>query len=195
MSSNQPFKLPDVGGIDPNRLGLYGNYNNNNKQNKGPDYINNSNNRKGRDPFSRISFTTGVIYLSTFTGGACYGLVEGWKSAVNPSLKVRLNSTLNAVSRRGSNLGNAGGVVAFIHTAVTCICEEFKVDYYLGHPISIPMIAGAITGGSYKSSVGLRGAAVASIVGSGISCTYWYLTTTEMYWSLINSTSRKSPRY
>jgi len=192
MSSERPFKLPDVGGIDPNRLGLYGS--NNKKQSKEPDYIY-SNNRKGRDSFGRITFSTGVVYLSAFTSGACYGLVEGWRSAVNPSMKVRLNSTLNAVSRRGSNLGNAGGVIAFIHTAATCACEEFKVDYYLGHPISIPIISGALTGGLYKSSVGFRGVAVASIVGSGISCAYWFLTNTEMYWFLINSTSRRAPRY
>jgi import inner membrane translocase subunit TIM23 len=110
-------------------------------------------------------------------------------------MKVRLNSTLNAVSRRGSTIGNAGGVIAFLHTAVTCACEEFKVDYYMGHPISIPIISGAVTGGLYKSSVGVRGAAVASIVGSGLSCAYWMFTQTDMYWFLINSTSRRSPRF
>ena len=82
-----------------------------------------------------------------------------------------------------------------MHTVVTCSCEEFNIDYYSGHPITIPIIAGAVAGGLFKSSVGLRGAIVASIVGSGMSSAYWYLTTTEIYLSLINSTSRKSQRY
>jgi hypothetical protein len=104
MSSERPFSytIPDVGGIDPRKLG-YG------SKNADPDYI--PYNARGRDTMGRVFFNTGVLWLGGFGGGAAYGLVEGWRGAASPNLKIRVNSVMNAMSRRGSTIGNALGVI------------------------------------------------------------------------------------
>ncbi len=103
------YTLPDVSGIDMNKLG-YGRANNNSgKQKKDPDYI--INNTKGRDIGARLFFNTGVFWLGGFTAGGLYGSLDGWKNAANPSMKIRINSVLNGLSKTGSFLGNNLGVV------------------------------------------------------------------------------------
>ena len=104
---NQIF-IPDVGRIDPNKIGsIYGIPSRNGSRE--PDYI--PYNNRGRDIMGRLFFNTGTCWLGAFAGGGCYGFVEGWRGAANPNFKIRFNSVMNAVSRRGSTLGNAVGVI------------------------------------------------------------------------------------
>lgn len=93
--------IPDVGNIDLGKL--------NRPKTSQPDYI--PYNSKGRDAFGRISFNTGVLWLGGFVGGGTYGFVEGWKGAASPNYKIRFNSIMNAVSKRGSYLGNSLGII------------------------------------------------------------------------------------
>jgi hypothetical protein len=97
--------IPDVGNIDLNKI-----YRQRKPTSTGPDYIP-YNQRRGRDFYSRLSFNTGIFWLSGFTMGGAYGFVEGWNKAANPTFKIRFNSVLNEFSRRGSNLGSNLGII------------------------------------------------------------------------------------
>jgi hypothetical protein len=103
------FKLPDLSGIDMNKINGGGYGGGNNGKRSEPEYI--MNNAKGRDIMPRMFLNTGMFWLGGFAAGGVYGLGEGWKTAAAPVLKVRVNSVLNAVSRRGSNLGNNLGLL------------------------------------------------------------------------------------
>ena len=100
MSSGGFGTIPDVGNIDMSKLG---------KKGGGPDYI--PYNAKGRDSFGKISFNTGVFWLGGFVGGGAYGFAEGWRGATSSNYKIRMNSVMNAVSKRGSLYGNTLGLV------------------------------------------------------------------------------------
>lgn len=109
MSNNQRggFEIPDVGNIDVKKLSpLYGAP----AGKQGPDFIT-SQNKRGRDTYGQLVFNTGVTWLGAFTLAGIYGGIEGLRGAANPSFKVKMNSVMNGISRRGSVAGNAFGVV------------------------------------------------------------------------------------
>lgn len=93
--------LPDYRGVDINKLYR--------QPAQGPEFI--PYNKRGRDFYGRLSFNMGVFWLGGFTGGGLYGFVEGWRNAASPSYKIRFNSVMNAVSRRGALLGSSLGVL------------------------------------------------------------------------------------
>mmetsp|Transcript_18027 Transcript_18027/g.30294 ORF Transcript_18027/g.30294 Transcript_18027/m.30294 type:complete len:195 (-) Transcript_18027:294-878(-) len=154
--------IPDVGNIDINKISKKG----------GPDYIQHSN--RGRDPFARLSFNTGIFWLGGFLGGGAYGFVEGWRSASSPNYKIRFNSVMNAFSKRGSAVGNSLGIIAFLHTTSVAILDLAEVERYINTPVTTPALAGMMTGVIYKSTRGPRAAALAGAIGGGISCVYWF---------------------
>lgn len=99
--------LPDYRGIDVNQVNpLYGKPS---QRAKGPEFI--PYNKRGRDFYGRLSFNMGVLWLGGFTAGGAYGFVEGWRNAASPTYKIRFNSVMNAVSKRGASLGSSLGVV------------------------------------------------------------------------------------
>lgn len=95
-----PFSLPDVSKIDLNKIS---------PKNSEPDYIPFS--KGGRDFYGQASFNTGVFWLGGYVFGGAYGFVEGWRTAANPSFKIRFNSVMNAFNKRGSRAGNALGII------------------------------------------------------------------------------------
>ena len=188
----RPIFIPDVGRIDPRSLG-------GRATNKEPDYI--PFNTRGRDFMGRLFFNTGVCWLGGFGGGSGYGFVEGWRSAANPNMKIRFNSVMNAMSRRGSIAGNSLGIIgeycicsfsllcfsfsdivtashittiAFYHTCLVEVADQLQLENITGIPAITPAFAGFATGGLYKCTAGVRGAALAATIGSVVSCVYWY---------------------
>ena len=107
-SDGRGFTLPDVSGIDIGKIGGY-NQQNSGKKKSEPDFI--MNNAKGRDIGSKLFLNTGTFWLGGFAAGGLYGFAEGWRSAASPSLRIRINSVLNGISKRGSFLGNNLGVL------------------------------------------------------------------------------------
>ncbi|KAJ1429013.1 hypothetical protein B484DRAFT_449594 [Ochromonadaceae sp. CCMP2298] len=162
---SDPFSIPDVGNIDIGKLSRPP------KGGAGPDYIPYS--PRGRDSFARVSFNTGVAWLSGFLGGGAYGFAEGWRNASSPNYKIKMNSILNASSKRGSNAGNALGILVFMHTASVALLDLAEAEKYIDHYLTVPVLSGVITGGLYKSTKGPRAAALAAVIGAGASCTYF----------------------
>lgn len=114
-----------------------------------------------------LCYGTGITYLSALTLGGAWGLQEGLRRSAGQPPKLRLNSVLNAVTRRGPFLGNSAGVIA-----ITYNCFNSGIGYIRGkHDSANTIAAGALSGMIFKSTRGLRpmlisGGIVASAAGA-----------------------------
>ncbi|KAF2481653.1 Tim17/Tim22/Tim23/Pmp24 family-domain-containing protein [Neohortaea acidophila] len=119
-----------------------------------------------------LCYGTGVTYLTALSMGGTWGLVEGL-NRLPPTAppKLRLNSALNAITRRGPFLGNSAGVIALMYNGINS-----TIGYYRGkHDTMNSIMAGGISGMVYKCTRGPRpmlisGGIVASLAGT------WALT-------------------
>ncbi|KAL9058934.1 MAG: hypothetical protein Q9162_001492 [Coniocarpon cinnabarinum] len=115
-----------------------------------------------------LCYGTGVTYLSALSIGGAWGLAEGLsKTPAAAPPKLRLNSVLNAVTRRGPFLGNSAGVIAMVYNGFNS-----TLGYYRGkHDATNSLAAGGLSGMLFKSTKGLRpmltsGAMVATAAGA-----------------------------
>ncbi|OLN81686.1 Mitochondrial import inner membrane translocase subunit tim23 [Colletotrichum chlorophyti] len=114
-----------------------------------------------------LCYGTGVTYLTALSIGGAWGLQEGLRRSVNQPPKLRLNSVLNAVTRRGPFLGNSAGVVAITYNILNS-----GIGYLRGkHDAANTIVAGALSGMVFKSTRGVRpmlisGGIVASVAGA-----------------------------
>ncbi|KAL2164431.1 hypothetical protein VTH06DRAFT_3647 [Thermothelomyces fergusii] len=113
-----------------------------------------------------LCYGTGTTYLTGLTIGGAWGLQEGLRKSVGEPPKLRLNSVLNSITRRGPFLGNSVGVIAICYNCI---------NSYLGHlrgknDAANTIAAGALSGMLFKSTRGLRqmaisGGIVATVAG------------------------------
>lgn len=115
-----------------------------------------------------LCYGAGVTYLSALTLGGTWGMIEGLRrSPTSAPPKIRLNSVLNSVTRRGPFLGNSAGIIAMVYNGINS-----TIGYYRGrHDSANSIVAGALSGMLFKSSRGLRpmmisGGLVASAAGA-----------------------------
>jgi len=114
-----------------------------------------------------LCYGTGTTYLAGLTLGGAWGLQEGLRKSAGEPPKLRLNSVLNSVTRRGPFLGNSAGVVAICYN-----CINSYIGYLRGkNDASNTILAGALSGMLFKSTRGLRpmmisGGIVASVAGA-----------------------------
>ncbi|MCJ1368815.1 Mitochondrial import inner membrane translocase subunit tim23 [Loxospora ochrophaea] len=100
-----------------------------------------------------LQYGTGVTYLTALGIGGTWGLIEGLnRSPASAPPKLRLNSVLNSVTRRGPFLGNSAGVIALVYNGVNS-----TIGYYRGkHDSANSIAAGALSGMLFKSTRGVR---------------------------------------
>lgn len=115
-----------------------------------------------------LCYGTGVTYLSALTLGGTWGMIEGLRrSPADAPPKLRLNSVLNSMTRRGPFLGNSAGVIAMVYNGINS-----TIGYYRGrHDSANSVVAGALSGMLFKSTRGIRpmfisGGIVASVAGA-----------------------------
>jgi mitochondrial import inner membrane translocase subunit TIM23 len=115
-----------------------------------------------------LCYGTGTVYLTALMTGGTWGLIEGLnRTPASAPPKLRLNSVLNSVTRRGPFLGNSAGVVAMVYNGVNS-----TIGYYRGkHDIANSIAAGAFSGAIFKSTRGVKpmlisSAIVASVAGA-----------------------------
>ncbi|KAH0544925.1 hypothetical protein FGG08_001005 [Glutinoglossum americanum] len=115
-----------------------------------------------------LCYGTGVTYLTALSLGGAWGLAEGLnRLPVSAPPKLRLNSVLNAVTRRGPFLGNSAGVIALVYNGMNSTIGHFRGK----HDAANSVLAGALSGMLFKSTRGLRpmlisGGLVASAAGA-----------------------------
>jgi mitochondrial import inner membrane translocase subunit TIM23 len=114
-----------------------------------------------------LCYGTGVTYLTALTMGGAWGLQEGLRRSASQPPKLRLNSVLNAVTRRGPFLGNSAGVIAMVYNGFNSFIGSMRGK----HDSANSIMAGALSGMIFKSTRGVRpmmisGGIVASVAGA-----------------------------
>ncbi|KAL4992353.1 Tim17/Tim22/Tim23/Pmp24 family-domain-containing protein [Aspergillus falconensis] len=115
-----------------------------------------------------LCYGTGTTYVTALAIGGAWGLAEGLKrTPVTAPPKIRLNSVLNSITRRGPFLGNSAGVVAMVYNGLNSFAGYARGKHDAANSIT----AGAISGMVFKSTRGLKpmlisGGIVASIAGT-----------------------------
>ncbi|MCJ1314416.1 Mitochondrial import inner membrane translocase subunit tim23 [Agyrium rufum] len=104
-----------------------------------------------------LCYGTGTTYLAALSIGGAWGLVEGLnRTPANAPPKLRLNSMLNSITRRGPFLGNSAGVIALCYSGINS-----TIGYYRGkHDSANSIAAGALSGMLFKSTRGLKPMAI-----------------------------------
>lgn len=112
-----------------------------------------------------LCYGTGITYLSALTIGGAWGMQEGLRRSAGQAPKLRLNSTLNAITRRGPFLGNSAGVVAIVYN-----CFNSYIGHLRGkHDWLNSIGAGALSGALFKSTRGLRPMMTSSLVVASVA--------------------------
>lgn len=120
-------------------------------------------------PTSTLAPTAGTIgaqataFASAATEGAAQTQTEGEKAnaraASKVSARLRWNSILNQVTRRGSFTGNSAGVLALIYNGFNSTLDSYRGGK---HDIYGSMFAGACTGALWKCTAGVQPAIIAA---------------------------------
>ncbi|THU91502.1 Tim17-domain-containing protein [Dendrothele bispora CBS 962.96] len=119
-----------------------------------------------------LCYGTGTMYLGGLTIGGVWGLREGARRPLAVSnTRLRINSVLNSVTRRGTFIGNSAGVLALVYNGINA-----TIDHTRGrHDILGSIAAGGITGALYKSTAGVKPAVSAAVIMSGMAGIWSYV--------------------
>ncbi|KAF9355805.1 Mitochondrial import inner membrane translocase subunit tim23 [Mortierella sp. AD094] len=101
-----------------------------------------------------LTYGTGLTYIAGLSLGGAYGFYEGLRSSPSPAFKIRLNTVLNSMTRRGPFIGNSAGVLALMYNGVNGAIGKARGTH---DPLN-SVAAGALTGAIFKSTAGLRAA-------------------------------------
>ncbi|CAJ0868020.1 6817_t:CDS:2 [Entrophospora sp. SA101] len=106
-----------------------------------------------------LCYGTGTTYLAGLSFGGVWGLMEGFRGNM-PNFKLRLNTILNSITRRGPFIGNSCGILAMGYNTINGIISSTR-----GRHDTINNVAsGALVGVIFKSTAGIKAAATASLI-------------------------------
>lgn len=116
-----------------------------------------------------LCYGTGGVYLLALGTGGAYGFFEGLGklNASDPG-KVKLNSVLNSITRRGPFLGNSAGVLALTYNLIDSTIDSIRGK----HDDYNSIVSGALAGALFKSTKGFKPAGIASILTAGAAATW-----------------------
>lgn len=108
-----------------------------------------------------------MSYVTALGLGGAWGLQEGLRRSAGQPPKLRLNATLNSITRRGPFLGNSAGVIALVYNGFNSYIGHLRGK----HDSANSVMAGALSGMLFKSTRGVKpmaisGAIVASVAGT-----------------------------
>lgn len=122
------------------------------------------------DAVFRLSFSVTSLSLGLAIGGflgAREGLVRPL-GVQSPTFRLRLNAVLNQVTRRGSFLGNSGGVLALVYNII-----DASIDAGRGkHDMAGSIAAGGLSGALFKCTAGVRPMAISSGIMMALAATW-----------------------
>ncbi|KAI0285898.1 Tim17/Tim22/Tim23/Pmp24 family-domain-containing protein [Russula aff. rugulosa BPL654] len=121
-----------------------------------------------------LCYGTGTMYLGGLALGGAWGFREGaGRSLAVSNARLRINSILNSVTRRGTFLGNSAGVLALGYNGINSTIDAVRGK----HDAFGSMVAGALTGALFKSTAGVKPAlAAATIVSASAGVWSWVKT-------------------
>lgn len=118
-----------------------------------------------------LCYGTGAVYLLGLGIGGLQGFSSGLQNlpqGENVANKLKINTILNHVTKRGPFMGNSAGVLALSYNLINS-----SIDGLRGKHDSLNSIAsGALAGALFKSSKGLRPMGIASGL-MGLTAAAW----------------------
>ncbi|KAJ2317173.1 Mitochondrial import inner membrane translocase subunit tim23 [Coemansia sp. RSA 2704] len=115
-----------------------------------------------------LCYGTGTMYIMGLATGGTWGLMEGMRSQHGGSFKLRLNSVLNSMTRRGPFLANSLGILAMFYNSINSMIGSYRGtrDQYnnLG--------AAAISGMLFKIGSGPRASLMSALICSSVVGAY-----------------------
>ncbi|KAI9734538.1 MAG: Mitochondrial import inner membrane translocase subunit tim23 [Cirrosporium novae-zelandiae] len=111
-----------------------------------------------------LCYGTGVLYLAGLSVGGSWGLAEGLnRSPPGAPPRLRLNSVLNSVTRRGPFMGNSAGVLALVYNIINSVLGRVRGKHDAANSIA----AGALSGMMFKCTRGLKPMMISSSLVAG----------------------------
>lgn len=100
-----------------------------------------------------LCYGTGAVYLLGLGIGGAYGMQEGLK-AVTPDMpgRVKLNTVLNHITRRGPYIGNSAGVIAMTYNLIDSSLDALRGK----HDDLNSVAAGALAGALFQAGKGAK---------------------------------------
>ncbi|KAH9940925.1 Tim17-domain-containing protein [Epithele typhae] len=121
-----------------------------------------------------LAYGTGTMYLSGLALGGVWGLREGARRPLAVSnARLRINSVLNSVTRRGTFIGNSAGCLALVYNGFSSTIDAIRGE----HDMYGSMASGALTGALYKSTAGVKPALAAATFISALAGVWSYVKT------------------
>ena len=116
-----------------------------------------------------LCYGTGVTYVAALGAGGLWGLTEGLsKTPSSAPPKLRLNSVLNSMTRRGPFMGNSAGVMAMVYNIINSTLGNFRGK----HDATNSITAGALSGMLFKSTRGARPMMISGGIVAGVAGTW-----------------------
>ncbi|KAJ1882875.1 Mitochondrial import inner membrane translocase subunit tim23 [Coemansia sp. RSA 486] len=115
-----------------------------------------------------LCYGTGTLYIMGLASGGAWGFIEGMQSQHGGNFKLRLNSVLNSMTRRGPFVGNSLGILGMFYNSINSAIGGYRGtrDQYnsLG--------AAAISGMLFKIGSGPRTSLISGILCTGVVGAY-----------------------
>ncbi|KAJ2835194.1 Mitochondrial import inner membrane translocase subunit tim23 [Coemansia sp. 'formosensis'] len=115
-----------------------------------------------------LCYGTGTMYILGLASGGAWGFMEGLRSQHSINFKLRVNSVLNSMTRRGPFVGNSLGILGMFYNSINSAIGSFRGtrDQYnsLG--------AAAISGMLFKIGGGPRASLISGLICTGVVGTY-----------------------
>lgn len=116
-----------------------------------------------------LCYGTGAVYLTGLGLGGLYGFQEGIKAIPpNASGKLRLNTILNHITKRGPFLGNSAGVIALTYNLIDSSLDAFRGK----HDDYNSIAAGALAGALFRSGRGIKPMGYSSLIVAGTAAAW-----------------------
>lgn len=116
-----------------------------------------------------LCYGTGTVYLLGLGLGGAYGFQEGLRNVpANATPKLRLNTILNHITKRGPFLGNSAGVLAMTYNLIDATLDYAREK----HDDWNSLAAGALTGALFRSSRGAKPMAYSTAMMTGAAAAW-----------------------
>ncbi len=127
---------------------------------------------------SKLTFTIGTTYLSFGFAGFLAGAILAKKPLIKfPSQKLLMTYYLNAMMQKGLSWANNSGGAAFLYCMTGWgIQKLFEEEISFMNHFHKNLLAGAISGMLYKSTLGMKASIVGGIVGATLIGSLFLLT-------------------
>lgn len=104
-----------------------------------------------------MMYGSGALYMGGLASGTLWGIIQG--SGSQPTMKLRVNSILNAVSRRAPMMSNSMGMLGLIYNMINSAAYS-----QIQNEVPVSLASGFLTGFIFRSTKGLRTATMAGVM-------------------------------